>query len=167
MDVVFRKAVPADAPAMASLIVLAWQKAYRGILSDELLNNRSAESGAQRIYEGIQTRPEFRYYVLEQEKRIAGVSVVCPSSDEDMPDAVAIQVFYVHPDLQRQGLGRVLMRHTLQTIQAEGDRRILLWVLTENHAARAFYEAMGFAHDGAEKTLPSLENAHTVRYRLR
>lgn len=167
MKPIFRKATPDDAPAMAHLIVLAWQKAYRGILSDALLDARDADAGAQRIREGIETKPEFHYYVLEQDRRIAGVSVVCPSSDDDMPGAADIQVFYIHPDDQRQGFGRILMRHTLQTIQAEGDRRILLWVLTENHAARAFYEAMGFAHDGAEKTLPSLENAHTVRYRLR
>lgn len=164
MPPVFRKAEAIDAPAMAELITLAWQKAYRGILSDALLDGRSAAEGAQRIRQGIETRPEFQYYVLEREDRIVGVSVVCPSSDDDLPHAAAIQVFYIHPDVQRQGLGRILMRHTLAAICQGGARRILLWVLTENHSARAFYQAVGFQADGTAKTLPSLENAHTVRY---
>lgn len=164
METVFRKAVPGDAPQMAALITLAWQKAYRGILSDALLDGRSAAEGAQRIREGMETRPEFDYYVLTLEQRVTGVSVVCPSNDADLPQAAAIQVFYIHPDFQRQGLGRSLMRHTLAAIRQGGAHQILLWVLTENHSARAFYEAAGFTADGAEKTLPSLENAHTVRY---
>ena len=167
MDVVFRKAVPADAPEMARLIVLAWQKAYRSILSDELLDNRNAESGAQRIREGIETKPAFQYCVLEHGQRIVGISVICPSSDNDLPDATAIQVFYIHPELQRQGFGRMLMRYTLDTMLAAGNQHIILWVLKDNHSARAFYETMGFRLDGAEKTLPRLENAHTVRYRYR
>ena len=166
MDAVFRKAVLADAPAMARLLILAWQKAYRGILSDALLDNRDPDEGAKRIREGIQTRPEFHYYVLETNAKIVGVSVVCPSSDEDLPGASAIQVFYIHPDDQRKGYGRVLMQHTLRAIQTGGAKQIILWVLKENHPARAFYQAMGFVPDGASKTLKHLENAAEVRYRL-
>jgi ribosomal protein S18 acetylase RimI-like enzyme len=38
-------------------------------------------------------------------------------------------------------------------------------VLRNNRAARGFYEKMGFVPDGAEKTMPHLENAAAVRYR--
>ena len=165
MQPIFRKAVSADAPQMAQLLALAWQKAYRGILSDALLDGRDAQAGTQRIRNGIETRAEFQYYVLEQENRIVGVSVVCPSTDADTSDAIAIQVFYIHPDFQRRGLGRILMRYTLAAIKDSSTQPIILWVLKENHNARAFYKAMGFQADGAEKTMEHLEQVLSVRYR--
>ena len=165
MQTILRKATPEDAPAMARLLVLAWQKAYRGILSDALLAGRDADAGGERIRAGIETRPEFWYFVLEADGNIAGVSVVVPCRDADLPEAREIQVFYIHPDVQGQGLGRIMMKHTLAAIPASGGPRAVLWVLRDNHGARAFYERVGFQADGAAKTLENLENAATVRYR--
>ena len=165
MEFVFRKAVPDDASAMARLLTAAWQKAYRGILSDALLDNRNADEGSVRIRKGIETKPEFHYHVLETNGKIVGVSIFCPCHDTDLTDTTEIMVFYIHPDDQRQGLGRILMRETLAAIKEFGCARVALWVFKDNHNARAFYEAMGFQTDGAEKTLAELENAATVRYR--
>jgi ribosomal protein S18 acetylase RimI-like enzyme len=165
MELIFRKAVLDDATAIESLIILAWQKAYRGILSDALLDNRSTDEGSVRIRKGIETKPEFHYHVLETNGKIVGVSIFCPCHDTDLTDTTEIMVFYIHPDDQRQGLGRILMRETLAAIQESGCARVALWVFKDNHNARAFYEAMGFRTDGAEKALPQLENAATVRYR--
>ncbi len=107
-----RSAVPADAPAIARLLVLAWQKTYRGILADALLNGLRAEELTGRIQHGIKTRPDFRNRVLETDGAIAGGSVCCPCPDGDLADAMEIQGFHIHPDDQRQGFGRALMEYT-------------------------------------------------------
>lgn len=163
MKPIFRSAVPADVPAMANVLTLAWQNAYRGILSDARLDGIRAEERAERLRVGIETHLESHYYVLEADGEIAGVSVVRPCRDSDLSGAAEIQVFYIHPARQRQGLGRRLMAHTLAEIGPCGC--IALWVLRDNHSARAFFERMGFRPDGLSKSLESLENAVAVRYR--
>lgn len=165
METAFRNAVPADAPAMATLLVRAWQQAYRGILPDKLLDGLSERERAGFIRHGIETKPEFRYHVLEAGPVIVGVSVVCPCMDADLPGTAEIMVFYIHPDWQGQGLGRVMMGHTLAEIHAHGQSRTALWVLKNNHGARAFYKNMRFSPDGAAKTIAHLDNAEAVRYR--
>ncbi len=167
MEFTFRKAVPDDAPDISRLLVLAWQKAYRGIFSDALLDNRNAEEGSERIRNGIETKPEFHYHILEANGKIVGVSVFCPCLDTDLADTTEIMVFYIHPDDQGRGLGKMLMRHTLAAIKESGGAHVALWVLRDNHSARAFYGKMGFQPDGAQKSLPELENAVTVRYRYK
>jgi ribosomal protein S18 acetylase RimI-like enzyme len=162
---VFRKAVPADAPAIGHLITAAWQTAYRGILSDAMLNTLDEQKKSERFQDSIQNKPEFRHFVLETGRRIAGVSVVCPCLDEGLAGAADIMVFYIHPDMQGQGLGRVMMEHTLADIRRSGEPQIVLWVFRDNRNARAFYERMGFTFDGAEKAMPYHENAVAVRYR--
>lgn len=164
METVFREALPADAPAMADLVASAWQAAYRGILSDTLLNSIDAQARAERVRRTIQTNPDFWFYILEADGEIAGVAGLCAMPDGDLPDTSEIKIFYIRPDLQKQGLGRAMMRGALDALHSKGFQRIALWVLKENHAARAFYEKLGFVPDGAEKTLEHLENATEVRY---
>ncbi len=165
MEFAFRKAEPDDAPAMARLITLAWQNAYRGILSDALLDGIDAEERSGRIRSAIGSGREFQYYVLEASGEIAGAAAVCACRDEDLPGAAEIAVFYIRPDLQGRGYGQEMMRRTLKEIQPPGGPPAALWVLRDNAAARAFYEKAGFQADGAEKALPGLEDAVTVRYR--
>ncbi|MFH1880891.1 MAG: GNAT family N-acetyltransferase [Bacillota bacterium] len=165
MELTFRKAVPDDAPAMAHLLTVAWQKAYRGILSDALLDGIDEDERCGRIRSIIGQNPAFQYYILETDGEMTGVSGVGACRDEDLPNAAEIVVFYIHPDDQGQGLGKNLMRDTLAAIRESGSAHVALWVLRDNHNALAFYEKAGFAADGAEKTLPELENAVAVRYR--
>jgi GNAT superfamily N-acetyltransferase len=165
METVFRKAIPDDAPQMARLVAEAWRKAYRGILSDALLDNIDDAQRIARMQKSIETNTAFWYYVLEADGEIAGVSGLCPLADGDLPGAGEIMIFYVRPDLQGQGLGKTMMRHALGALKDQGFTRVALWVLKDNHPSRAFYEASGFHPDGAEKAMPFLEDAHAVRYR--
>ncbi len=164
METVFRSAAPDDAPAMARLVANAWQKAYRGILSDQYLDGIDVDLRSRRVRKTIETDSDFWYYVLEADGELAGVAGLCKLSDEDLPNVGEIMIFYIRPDKQRQGLGKRMMQYALDALKNKGLPRVALWVLTDNRPARAFYEAAGFRPDGAAKTLPYLENAHTVRY---
>ena len=164
MSTVFRRAVPDDAPDMARLVASAWKKAYRSILSDAILDGINAEMRGQRMRKRIETDPDFWFYVLEAENEIVGVAGLCAASDDGLPGVGEIMIFYIHPDKQGQGYGKLMMNHALDSLHAEGFTHIVLWVLKENHSARTFYEAMGFTPDGAEKTVEHLENAPEVRY---
>jgi GNAT superfamily N-acetyltransferase len=59
---------------------------------------------------------------------------------------------FVLPDAQRQGVGSALHYAALAAQPALGARVCRLWVLAENHAARAFYEHRGWRKDGRRRT---------------
>jgi mycothiol synthase len=49
-----------------------------------------------------------------------------------------------HPDHQRRGLGRAVMRHGLRLMRAAGLRDALVFSLTSNTASEALYRSAGF-----------------------
>jgi ribosomal protein S18 acetylase RimI-like enzyme len=50
----------------------------------------------------------------------------------------------VHPDHQRHGLGRVIMRHGLRLMRAAGLRDAIVFSLRSNAASEALYRSAGF-----------------------
>ncbi len=50
----------------------------------------------------------------------------------------------VHPDHQRRGLGRVIMRHGLRLMRDAGLRDALVFSLRTNTASEALYRSAGF-----------------------
>lgn len=50
----------------------------------------------------------------------------------------------VHPDHQRRGLGRVVMRHGLRLLRAAGIRDAIVFSLRSNAASEALYRSAGF-----------------------
>jgi mycothiol synthase len=51
----------------------------------------------------------------------------------------------VHPDHQRRGLGRVVMRHGLRLLRSAGIRDAIVFSLRSNAASEALYRSAGFA----------------------
>ena len=85
-------------------------------------------------------------------------------------DAGAIAEIYavnVHPDRWRQGAGRLLCEHAFREAAARELTAVTLWVLKGNDPARRFYERLGYAPDGGEKTDTVLIGSplYDVRYR--
>lgn len=54
-----------------------------------------------------------------------------------------IYAIYLLDAVKRQGIGRRLLRGVFDHLAAQGFASACLWVLTENTAARRFYEALG------------------------
>jgi ribosomal protein S18 acetylase RimI-like enzyme len=77
-----------------------------------------------------------------------------PCRDEGAPQGQAeLWALYAAPEAWGQGVGRKLTEHALKQLKATGYRSTSLWVLTENHRGRRFYEASGFRVDPeSEKT---------------
>jgi GNAT superfamily N-acetyltransferase len=76
-----------------------------------------------------------------------------------------LRSLFVHPNAWRQGVGRALMEFALGELGAMGYREATVWSLAGNARANAFYEAHGFARDGAEQSRPVFLGAGEVRYR--
>jgi GNAT superfamily N-acetyltransferase len=167
MDVTCRPATGADVDGIAQVRVRGWQRAYRGIVPQPLLDGMDPVAEAA----GWRTRSLDGHHVAEAGGRVVGWLLVGPyRSDPDEPGAGPgcgeVLALYVHPDAWGRGVGRALMAYGLGELRRQGLLPVLLWVLAANVRARRFYERAGFAPDGAARddeiggaTLPE------VRYR--
>ena len=121
-----RRAGPGDAGGIARVLVAAWRAAYRGLLSDEVLDRLSVEDAERRWGERI-ARPWGHILVAEQAARLVGFAACGESQDEDVDrERVGeIYVLYVHPEVWRRGVGTALLREALARLRADGFRVLI------------------------------------------
>ena len=81
--------------------------------------------------------------VAEEQGRIAGFLVARTNLDE-----FEILNAAVRPENRRTGIGSLLLADALEKARAAGAKAAFLEVRESNHAARAFYEHLGFRLGG-------------------
>ena len=84
--------------------------------------------------------------VVDESGRIEGFAVFSQVLDE-----ASLQSIAIHPEYQRGGLGKALLKVVLVHMQNTGATRCLLEVRKSNAAARRLYERNGFCLDGVRK----------------
>jgi GNAT superfamily N-acetyltransferase len=88
------------------------------------------------------------------------------SRDSDAgPEVGEIWSFFVAVDHWRAGVGRVLMAAALDDLRVRRYTEATVWSFDANERANAFYEAHGFARDGATRTEEVWAHLLEVRYR--
>ena len=127
----------------------SWRKAYRGILpviqeatSDQVLSQppKPRWSGLQQPDEITQSRVGF--VAIKNGNIVGFVAGGLPRqkiADEDCE----LWAIYVHPDQQKQNIGRLLLNDFKNAMQAKGKRKMILWTLRDNQSSRHFYETLG------------------------
>jgi len=157
-EIAIRPAVVADAAAIAGVHVHAWQVGYRGIVPDAVLEAQSVSERTGQWRDWLTSRAgprgESRTLLAQAGVSVIGfATVVATSSDADLDARTCeLAALYVDPNCWRQGVGRTLMDAAMELGRAQRSEEMSLWVLTDNSAARAFYETLGFAADGASNT---------------
>jgi ribosomal protein S18 acetylase RimI-like enzyme len=156
VPVKIRPATIDDAPAIAEVHVRSWQWAYRGQIPDDYLD-RMSDTLDRRIEarraELANLPLDDRWWVAEQAGQIVGFAITQPSRDDDVPPLTGeVALIYLLPEAAGKGVGRALFARAVEDLRERGYRRATLWVLESNARARRFYEAAGFAPDGARKT---------------
>ena len=73
--------------------------------------------------------------------------------DKSPRSCCELQTLYLDRFVWRHGYGAVMTQRVLDYARTHSFSEVVLWVLEGNARARSFYEAMGFAPDGARKTL--------------
>jgi ribosomal protein S18 acetylase RimI-like enzyme len=66
-------------------------------------------------------------------------------------DAETVHHLGIVPDSTRRGYGSSLLELACMEIYAGGAREAYCWVLADNHAARAFYRALGWTETGERR----------------
>ena len=139
-----RQAKPTDAPGIARVFVDTWRSTYRGIIPDDHLANLSYEQ-REEFHRRLLADPETHtctYVAQGADGAIAGVAVGGQQQGDGQVLHGELYAIYVLQELQRQGIGRRLVRAVVERLLEKGIRSMLVWVLADN-PARAFYETLG------------------------
>jgi GNAT superfamily N-acetyltransferase len=142
--------VPEDTRRVAEINVTSWQVTYKGIVSDEVLRERTVESTLVRWEEQARSGTDFGRtdkYVYD-DGIVRAFLMIGKCRDEDKPDSFELGAIYVEPGFEKKGIGTVLAKFTERKARKQGYSEIVLWTLEGNMGARKFYEKMGYVPDG-------------------
>jgi ribosomal protein S18 acetylase RimI-like enzyme len=168
--VLVRRALPADARAIAEVTVRGWQAAYRGLMPAEFLDGLSVAGRELAWRSRLESDEEGAApaWLAERDRHVVGFVASGPPRDEDMPPhAAEVYAIYVVPEAWRGGVGRSLLETAVGHWRSHGVTTVVLWVLEDNAPARAFYEATAWEPDGGRQQLEIAGTSLTeIRYRL-
>jgi ribosomal protein S18 acetylase RimI-like enzyme len=146
-----RPAEPGDASEVAGVHVRSWQVGYRGLLPDEYLDRLQPQERARSYLFGS-TDPAQPYTIVAvDEEGICGFATTAPARDVDVPRHGELCALYVDPPCWGRGIGQALISSARERMAQDGFTCSVLWVLVGNARARGFYEADGWAPDGARR----------------
>ena len=146
-----RRALPADARAIAEVHVRTWQAAYRHVFPQEVLDELSVDERET----GWRERLEAGYvmWLAETAATVVGFAAVGPSRTER--DVGELYAMYVLPEAWGSPAAHDLMKAAREWFAGEGYATAMLWVLVDNPRARRFYEREGWRPGGTR--------VHTIR----
>ncbi len=154
-----RAATLDDAEDIVRINVHGWQRAYAGIVPQDVLDAMESDGRADRYRHRMRHADGFEHLVATQDGRVIGY-VSCGNyrigqDDWTLHQKVGeIVAIYVEPARWGTGAGRALMAAALRRLADRGFREVRLWVLAANDQARRFYERTGFTLDGATAAYP-------------
>jgi len=161
-----RCATPDDARTMAAVHIAAWRAAYRGLVPESFLAALDRDRKTARFREFLKIGAGDTY-IIESDNEPVGHLTIGPCRDADLDERVVGEIWgiYLAPGHWRRGIGTQVCRRAERILRARGFGPIVLWVFEGNASARRFYEAMGYAPDGATRTIEVGASLPAVRYR--
>lgn len=146
-----RRAEVTDAPAIAAIHVQSWRETYTGLIAPDFLSRMTDESARQnreKSWQATISQGREDVFVAEQGGEVVAFSSV--GSARDHPGyASELMTLYSLQRVQRQGIGKALLRAVMEQVRGQGGKNLALWVLSSN-PARQWYAAQG-AREAGEK----------------
>jgi ribosomal protein S18 acetylase RimI-like enzyme len=141
-----------DVEAIAILHLASWRSAYRGIVSDQFLNEIAIESRLSRWQRALSPSdsPLTETTVAVDGDTVLGVCSFGPRRSPESSATGEVYALHVEPGLRRHGIGKLLLDDSLTRLANRGFTSAVLWVLRDNASARGFYEAQGWSTTGEE-----------------
>jgi ribosomal protein S18 acetylase RimI-like enzyme len=132
-----------DAASIAALHADSWRRHYRGAYLDTYLDG-DVVADRQEVWRSRLAQPKQSHFTVIARHGNEVVGFAHMILDEDPLWGSLLENLHVRNDLKRSGMGSRLLSETarrLTRLRPEGSFH--LWVLDQNTAAQAFYEARG------------------------
>ena len=144
MPVSIRPATAEDASAIARVRIDSWRATYRGIVPDAYLDSMDVDESTQ-LWDRVLSadRTGASVFVAEDDGRIVGFAAGNMLKEPRHELNAELTAIYLRPDYQHAGIGRRLVESVARAERAHGANGLIVWVISRNKRARAFYEGLG------------------------
>jgi ribosomal protein S18 acetylase RimI-like enzyme len=137
-----RTANLSDAHAIAHVHVASWRTTYRDTLPDDFLASLS-ETNYEERWKRVIVEGTSKVYVAEDGGIVVGFASGGRERAGEEGYEGELYAIYLLEHAQRRGFGRELVRAAVGGLRELGLSDMIIWVLRDNQAARAFYERLG------------------------
>ena len=149
-----REASAADTDEMGRVMVTSWLAGHRGQMPDRAWQRRrdewtpddSARAWQRALLERDRWPDRLRDCYLVAEDDLGTMIAVAYGAVNrtDTSELLGeVHALYVDPGRRGRGIGRLLLRQLSGCLASRGATAVQIGVLTANHNARGFYEALG------------------------
>lgn len=138
-----RQAQPKDYVAIAKLHADNWKLHYRGILSDNYLDNE-VDYDRLNTWQQRLLSPTVNQFVTVATSSDIVIGFCCFYLDDDPIFGSLIDNLHVSLDSQKSGIGKRLIKEAAKYISNNAtNKKMYLWVYESNLNARLAYEKLG------------------------
>jgi hypothetical protein len=133
-----------DAEPIARLHAQSWRSAYRGMLSDEYLDERVMADRLEFWSKRFANVPADRRVVLKAVASGLLLGFVCVLLDTEPEWGARLDNLHVSPESKGTGIGFALFQAAREWLASVSPGTAMhLWCVERNHVARRFYERQG------------------------
>ena len=139
IDITIRPITPPDVPAIAALAREIWQASYPAIITQEQIDFMLEQRyGHERLYDDLEDADKWLDQALVGERRVGF------AFSELRKGEFKLDKLYIHPDVQRRGVGGQMIEHVAARARKLGYPALVLQVNKRNTKAIASYQKYGF-----------------------
>ncbi|NHC06495.1 ribosomal protein S18 acetylase RimI-like enzyme [Azonexus fungiphilus] len=139
LNIEIRPITPPDVPAIASLAREIWQASYPGIITQEQIDFMLEQRyGHERLYDDLEDLHKWLFQALCEGRRVGFAFA------EIWKGEFKLDKLYIHPDVQRRGVGGQLIAHVAELARKQGYPCVVLQVNKRNVKAINSYMKYGF-----------------------
>jgi len=143
---IIREATISDALGIAKVHIDSWRTTYKGIVSDEYLNELSysqKEKAWINIINDAQKDIKYIFVIENDENNIIGFTSCGIEREGHTKFKGEIYAIYITKEYQNKGIGKLLFNRAVEKLNEINFSSILIWALEENNQACRFYEVIG------------------------
>ncbi len=139
IEITIRPITPPEVPAIAALAREIWQASYPGIITQEQIDFMLEQRyGHERLYDDLEDADKWLDQALLGERRVGF------AFSELRKGEFKLDKLYIHPDVQRRGVGGQMIEHVAARARKLGYPALVLQVNKRNTKAIASYQKYGF-----------------------
>lgn len=140
MNYEIQEALAEDFSQVGQLYTQSWQKTYRGLLPDALLDRMTAQDSTEKWVRYCRQANQY-LFCAKAEGQLVGFAACKPCT---MPqEGLLLDSLHVAPGCGGQGIGSCLIRRCARLARELGHTRLVVYVVKGNDRAQRLYQHLG------------------------
>ena len=167
MSYIIRLANENDCKELSELKHQVWTETYRGIYSDDKIDNFNYLKNEKSFFDLINNK-SIDLYIVEDQNRIVGY-MSCGTPLRPYKDYKQdVGLLYLLKEYQKKGIGKDLFNIACKSIKENGYKKFFISCNKYNTPAQAFYKKMGgivdyIDDDNIDKSLPQIKFIYKIK----